>query len=166
MVCLDVQISILYPIDDANLIFSLFETTFSMTIVYFPLKDDEESSHDEPPSTADSAEEKPSAEAKEEKAEKVEEEVGKAEVEEEEGKSEKVEEEEEKNVAKIEETNEEKEKLEEDEEEPPNPELDKYWKAVKNDPSDFTAWTYLLQVFLSKAYDAFSNLITNSVNID
>lgn len=25
------------------------------------------------------------------------------------------------------------------------PELDKYWKAVNEDPSDFTGWTYLLQ---------------------
>lgn len=25
------------------------------------------------------------------------------------------------------------------------PELDKYWKAVQDDPSDFTGWTYLLQ---------------------
>lgn len=25
------------------------------------------------------------------------------------------------------------------------PELDKYWKAVKDDPTDFTGWTYLLQ---------------------
>lgn len=25
------------------------------------------------------------------------------------------------------------------------PELDKYWKTVKDDPSDFTGWTYLLQ---------------------
>jgi pre-mRNA-processing factor 39 len=25
------------------------------------------------------------------------------------------------------------------------PELEKYWKAVKEDPSDFTGWTYLLQ---------------------
>ncbi|CAG2061998.1 unnamed protein product [Timema podura] len=25
------------------------------------------------------------------------------------------------------------------------PELDKYWKAVKEDSSDFTGWTYLLQ---------------------
>lgn len=25
------------------------------------------------------------------------------------------------------------------------PELDKYWKAVKDDTSDFTGWTYLLQ---------------------
>lgn len=25
------------------------------------------------------------------------------------------------------------------------PDLDKYWKAVNDDPSDFTAWTYLLQ---------------------
>ena len=24
-------------------------------------------------------------------------------------------------------------------------ELDKYWKAVKDNPSDFTGWTYLLQ---------------------
>lgn len=25
------------------------------------------------------------------------------------------------------------------------PELEKYWKAVNEDPSDFTGWTYLLQ---------------------
>lgn len=25
------------------------------------------------------------------------------------------------------------------------PELDKYWKSVNDDPTDFTAWTYLLQ---------------------
>lgn len=25
------------------------------------------------------------------------------------------------------------------------PDLDRYWKAVNDDPSDFTAWTYLLQ---------------------
>lgn len=25
------------------------------------------------------------------------------------------------------------------------PELDKYWKAVNDDPTDFTGWTYLLQ---------------------
>lgn len=25
------------------------------------------------------------------------------------------------------------------------PDLDKYWKAVNDDTSDFTAWTYLLQ---------------------
>lgn len=25
------------------------------------------------------------------------------------------------------------------------PDLDKYWKAVNDDPTDFTAWTYLLQ---------------------
>ncbi len=35
------------------------------------------------------------------------------------------------------------------EEEPPKPkeltELEKYWKAVKDNPSDFTGWTYLLQ---------------------
>lgn len=24
-------------------------------------------------------------------------------------------------------------------------ELDKYWKAVKENPNDFTGWTYLLQ---------------------
>lgn len=23
--------------------------------------------------------------------------------------------------------------------------MDKYWKAVNDDPTDFTAWTYLLQ---------------------
>lgn len=27
----------------------------------------------------------------------------------------------------------------------PLPDLDKYWKAVNDDPSDFTGWTYLLQ---------------------
>lgn len=26
-----------------------------------------------------------------------------------------------------------------------NTELEKYWKAVNEDPSDFTGWTYLLQ---------------------
>lgn len=25
------------------------------------------------------------------------------------------------------------------------PELEKYWKAVNDDPTDFTGWTYLLQ---------------------
>lgn len=25
------------------------------------------------------------------------------------------------------------------------PDLDKYWKAVNDDPADFTGWTYLLQ---------------------
>lgn len=25
------------------------------------------------------------------------------------------------------------------------PELDKYWKAVNDEPADFTGWTYLLQ---------------------
>ncbi|XP_055379588.1 pre-mRNA-processing factor 39 [Condylostylus longicornis] len=43
------------------------------------------------------------------------------------------------------------------------PELDKYWKAVKHDPSDFAGWTYLLQYVdqetdveaAREAYDAF-----------
>ncbi|PSN56889.1 hypothetical protein C0J52_00685 [Blattella germanica] len=43
------------------------------------------------------------------------------------------------------------------------PELEKYWKAVKEDPSDFTGWTYLLQYVdqendidaAREAYDAF-----------
>lgn len=43
------------------------------------------------------------------------------------------------------------------------PELDKYWKAVTEDPSDFTGWTYLLQYVdqendieaAREAYDAF-----------
>ncbi|RZF47565.1 hypothetical protein LSTR_LSTR009101 [Laodelphax striatellus] len=43
------------------------------------------------------------------------------------------------------------------------PELDKYWKAVKDDSSDFTGWTYLLQYVdqendidaAREAYDAF-----------
>lgn len=26
-----------------------------------------------------------------------------------------------------------------------NTELDKYWKAVRDNPGDFTGWTYLLQ---------------------
>ena len=36
---------------------------------------------------------------------------------------------------------------EEDKKEKPKklPELDKYWKAVNDDPTDFTGWTYLLQ---------------------
>lgn len=43
----------------------------------------------------------------------------------------------------------EKEKIDETEtkepEKKPLPDLDKYWKAVNDDPTDFTAWTYLLQ---------------------
>ncbi|KAJ1528804.1 hypothetical protein ONE63_007183 [Megalurothrips usitatus] len=43
------------------------------------------------------------------------------------------------------------------------PELEKYWKAVKDDPADFTGWTYLLQYVdqendveaAREAYDAF-----------
>ncbi|CAG9773228.1 unnamed protein product [Ceutorhynchus assimilis] len=43
------------------------------------------------------------------------------------------------------------------------PELDKYWKAVNDDPADFTGWTYLLQYVdqendmeaAREAYDAF-----------
>ncbi|XP_059616162.1 pre-mRNA-processing factor 39 [Phlebotomus argentipes] len=43
------------------------------------------------------------------------------------------------------------------------PDLDKYWKAVNDDPTDFTAWTYLLQYVdqevdieaAREAYDAF-----------
>ena len=34
---------------------------------------------------------------------------------------------------------------EEKEEEYTSPELEKYWKAVKENPADFTGWTYLLQ---------------------
>ncbi len=30
-------------------------------------------------------------------------------------------------------------------EDPPPPELPKFWKAVKDNPGDFTGWTYLLQ---------------------
>ena len=40
---------------------------------------------------------------------------------------------------------EEEEDDDEEEEEKENPELNKYWKAVKENPTDFTAWTYLLQ---------------------
>uniref|UniRef100_A0A6P7FHV5 Pre-mRNA-processing factor 39 n=1 Tax=Diabrotica virgifera virgifera TaxID=50390 RepID=A0A6P7FHV5_DIAVI len=56
---------------------------------------------------------------------------------------------------------------EKDKEEKPKPkklpELDKYWKAVNDDPTDFTGWTYLLQYVdqendmeaAREAYDAF-----------
>lgn len=41
----------------------------------------------------------------------------------------------------------EKESTEKEEKPKPKklPELDKYWKAVNDDPTDFTGWTYLLQ---------------------
>lgn len=41
----------------------------------------------------------------------------------------------------------EKESAEKEEKPKPKklPELDKYWKAVNDDPTDFTGWTYLLQ---------------------
>lgn len=46
-------------------------------------------------------------------------------------------------------TDKEAEKLNESTEKPVQrkslPDLDRYWKAVNDDPSDFTAWTYLLQ---------------------
>ncbi|CAG9859481.1 unnamed protein product [Phyllotreta striolata] len=57
--------------------------------------------------------------------------------------------------------------VEKDKEEPKKPkklpELDKYWKAVNDDPTDFTGWTYLLQYVdqendmeaAREAYDAF-----------
>lgn len=38
-----------------------------------------------------------------------------------------------------------KDKDENDSEEKHPTELDKYWKSVNDDPTDFTAWTYLLQ---------------------
>ncbi|KAF6202489.1 hypothetical protein GE061_002885 [Apolygus lucorum] len=46
------------------------------------------------------------------------------------------------------------------------PELEKYWKVVKDDPSDFTGWTYLLQyvdqeedvVAARDAYDSFLSM--------
>ncbi|KAJ4450423.1 hypothetical protein ANN_01847 [Periplaneta americana] len=34
------------------------------------------------------------------------------------------------------------------------PELEKYWKAVKEDPSDFTGWTYLLQYVDQELYES------------
>lgn len=37
------------------------------------------------------------------------------------------------------------EKIDDEDEKKILPELDKYWKAVNDEPSDFTAWTYLLQ---------------------
>ena len=37
------------------------------------------------------------------------------------------------------------EKAKADAEKAPPPELEKYWKAVKDKPTDFTGWTYLLQ---------------------
>ncbi|XP_057669540.1 pre-mRNA-processing factor 39 [Diorhabda carinulata] len=57
--------------------------------------------------------------------------------------------------------------IEKEKEEKPKPkklpELDKYWKAVNDDPTDFTGWTYLLQYVdqendmeaAREAYDAF-----------
>lgn len=35
--------------------------------------------------------------------------------------------------------------VEKEPERKPLPDLDKYWKAVNDEPSDFTGWTYLLQ---------------------
>lgn len=39
----------------------------------------------------------------------------------------------------------EKKQKQEDEDKKKLPDLDKYWKAVRDDSADFTAWTYLLQ---------------------
>ncbi|XP_071800261.1 pre-mRNA-processing factor 39-like isoform X3 [Asterias amurensis] len=55
------------------------------------------------------------------------------------------------------------EKAKADAEKAPPPELEKYWKAVKDKPTDFTGWTYLLQYVeqqvhmpsVRKAFDAF-----------
>ncbi len=56
-----------------------------------------------------------------------------------------------------------KEKKEQEEEKKRPPELEKFWKAVTDDPADFTGWTYLLQYVdtngepwqAREAYDAF-----------
>ncbi|KAJ8308137.1 hypothetical protein KUTeg_013011 [Tegillarca granosa] len=55
------------------------------------------------------------------------------------------------------------ENKDEGQEDPVNTELEKYWKAVRETPSDFTGWTYLLQFVeqenkieaAREAYDAF-----------
>lgn len=35
-----------------------------------------------------------------------------------------------------------------------NTELDKYWKAVRDNPGDFTGWTYLLQYVEQEVRDS------------
>lgn len=37
------------------------------------------------------------------------------------------------------------------------PDLDKYWRAVKTDPADFTGWTYLLQ-YVDNEVGIYANL--------
>lgn len=37
------------------------------------------------------------------------------------------------------------------------PELEKFWKTVKDNPSDFTGWTYLLQYVEQEVCDSFEN---------
>lgn len=41
------------------------------------------------------------------------------------------------------------------------PDLDKYWKAVNDDPTDFTAWTYLLQYVDQEVYVILLLIILN-----
>lgn len=44
------------------------------------------------------------------------------------------------------------------------PELDKYWKVVNDDPTDFTGWTYLLQYVDQEVYNLFVFYIFSRVN--
>lgn len=39
-----------------------------------------------------------------------------------------------------------------------NTELDKYWKAVRDNPGDFTGWTYLLQYVEQEVRDSITTL--------
>lgn len=39
------------------------------------------------------------------------------------------------------------------------PELDKYWKAVNDDPTDFTGWTYLLQYVDQEVHAFLSDIV-------
>lgn len=39
-----------------------------------------------------------------------------------------------------------------------NTELDKYWKAVRDNPGDFTGWTYLLQYVEQEVRDSITTV--------
>lgn len=41
------------------------------------------------------------------------------------------------------------------------PDLDKYWRVVKDDASDFTGWTYLLQYVDSEVINLTKKLLTS-----
>lgn len=42
-----------------------------------------------------------------------------------------------------------------------NTELDKYWKAVRDNPGDFTGWTYLLQYVEQEVRDSITTVTGN-----